>query len=526
MQMSMREMRALHWFAVLLLGVVAAWRVAESPLDPLVVQLLREKLAAGTVAVASDALEQMRHAPHSRHGLLLYEAAVRAQRRVVVADRTLPELDAERAAVAAELAAARDSTSTSTIKRLEERLATIDRDTGDQSAKRLIESRLRQLCGDGFGQIAALLAPDASDELARGLLVKLAEEHELAAEQLLVELLGATRSALVMPRLMELADEKQTALELRIAALVALGRRGDASATPAAITALAATDWRVKAEAVEALRRFHRQSSIPILIAELAKADGRLRDDLGAALRSLTGQKFAANAPIWKAWWNETAARFVMPSAPAPPAAAPEEGEGGTRFFGIGSYSKHVVFVLDISGSMGSPARSGTDTTTRRTKLEVARGHLKTALGSLPTDARFDIIVYADDVQLAFPTMQPVDDAHRGAALAFIDRLRPQSGTNIYGALMAAFALAERAAAGRRTQSGPLAEADLVDTLFFLTDGQPTAGRVRATALILREIADRNRVLRIRINAVGVGDHDRAFLKQLAADSGGTYAAR
>ena len=519
--------------AVSLLALLAGLSLAsvreEAPLSAATVQRWREQLAAGRVQAAQETVAAMVAAPHSRAGLLLFEAVLRAQRRIVRADAKFPELERDRTAIEVERAAA-DPTATSVLRRLDERLAAVDRDSVELAAQRQVEERLREVASAGYRRVVPLLLDDASDELARLLLQELADERDLEADLLAVEWLGAVRSPRMMVPLMELVRDKAVAVEIKIAALVALGRRGDPGATPAAAAALGHLDWRVQVEAVEALRRFHQTSSIPLLIAQLERADGRLRDDLGRALVSLTGQRFAPDAPTWRRWWEEAGGTFVAPPAPTdPPAAvataAPGEpaaganAPGGTQFFGVGSFSKRVVFVIDLSGSMRERATSGTDRTTTRTKLEVAASQLAAALGSLPSDALFEVITYADVARGVFGGLEPADDAHRQQALAAVRANTPSRGTNLHGALEAAFQVGE---SGRRRGSGGPA----VDTIFFLTDGQPTAGRVQAPERILSAVADWNRTRRVRIHAIGIGAHDRAFLAALAAQSGGTYVAR
>lgn len=529
-------------FRALLVAPLASLFLAfapdEPPLAAPVVQRWREQLAAGRVQAAQETVAAMVAAPHSRAGLLLYEAALRAERRIARADAKQPDLARERAALLAERAAA-DPSATSVRRRLDERLALLERDEVEQAALRQVEERLREVARAGYRRVVALLLDDAADELARLLLQELVEERELVADLLLIELLGAVRSPRVMVPLMELLRDKAVAVELKITALVALGRRGDPGATPAAAMALGHADWRVQVEAVEALRRFHQPSSIALLIQQLERADGRLRDDLGRALVSLTGQRFAADAATWRRWWAEAGGSFVPPPAPAAPllanaadtANAPESAAdgaaggatggatGGTQFFGVGSFSKRVVFVVDLSGSMREPAPRGTDRSAARTKLEVAASQLAAALAALPSDARFEVITYADTASAVFGALELADDAHRQQALAAVRARATGQGTNLFGALEAAFAVGE--SAKRRGSGGPA-----VDTIFFLTDGQPTAGRIVAPERILSAVADWNRTRRVRLHAIGIGAHDRAFLAALAEQNSGTYVAR
>lgn len=511
----------LRWL-VACVALAAAGRAEEPALDVRDERRWRDALAAGRIAAAQEAAAEMLRAPHSRAGLLLWEALVRAHRRVERSDATLPELEAQRDALRAERARAEESTSPTQVKRLDRQLADFESRIAAQLATRQVELRLRVVVRDAFSRVVARLLHDGADALAGLLLRELERERETPARCLLLELLGELRSGLVMVPLMEQAIASRAPVEVRLAALVALGRRGDPGAAPAAAAALDHPDWRLQVEAVEALRRFHQRSAIPLLIARLERAQGRLLDDLGAALRSLSGQRFAADAATWRRWWDEHGATFAMPREPARAAEVAAAGEerappaGGTQFFGIGSFSKRLVFVIDFSGSMNEAAGSGGG----RTKKTAACAQLAAALAALPSDARFEVLAYSSSVEAAFGALVPADDEHRKAALDFVQDRRPGGGTDLHGALLAALALAESGRA-RPGQGAPA-----LDTLFFLTDGQATDGRVRTPEGIRVAVADANRALRVRIHAIGVGSHDAAFLAALAADHGGTYAAR
>jgi len=64
------------------------------------------------------------------------------------------------------------------------------------------------------------------------------------------------------------------------------------------------------------------------------------------------------------------------------------------------------------------------------------------------------------------------------------------------------------------------------DTIFFMTDGQPSCGKVIDPHQILDEITRRNRILGVTIHTVGVSkDQNSAFLLNLAKRNGGRYVA-
>ena len=61
-----------------------------------------------------------------------------------------------------------------------------------------------------------------------------------------------------------------------------------------------------------------------------------------------------------------------------------------------------------------------------------------------------------------------------------------------------------------------------MDTIFVLSDGQPTHGRETAPAVIRSEVKRWNAVRRIRLHTVAIG-LDLEVLKNLALDSGGEH---
>ena len=98
----------------------------------------------------------------------------------------------------------------------------------------------------------------------------------------------------------------------------------------------------------------------------------------------------------------------------------------------------------------------------------------------------------------------------------WVEKQKPLGGTNIYDSLELGFKIAHR------TTGAP----DL-DTIFFLTDGKPTAGKIRDSQRILDVFRAWNETSHLTIHTIGIGkDHDAEFLKELAKIGDGTYIAR
>ncbi|HYE65513.1 MAG TPA: VIT and VWA domain-containing protein [Pyrinomonadaceae bacterium] len=157
--------------------------------------------------------------------------------------------------------------------------------------------------------------------------------------------------------------------------------------------------------------------------------------------------------------------------------------------------AKDIVFVLDTSGSM---AEDG--------KMEKARGALLFGIRSLRAEDRFNVISFAGEERLMENGLVAADERGRARGEQFVKALRPTGGTNINGALLAAYKQFDE---GSRPKM-----------LVFLTDGLPTVGETSPARIIenVREARKRG----IRLFNFGVGyDVNTALLDKLAAENSG-----
>ena len=113
--------------------------------------------------------------------------------------------------------------------------------------------------------------------------------------------------------------------------------------------------------------------------------------------------------------------------------------------------------------------------------------------------------------------MMPATLKNKQAARKYVEKLEPAGSTNIFDALVKSMEVA--ATIGKTKGKDPV-----VDTIFFMTDGIPTNGKVTDPHQIIEEITRRNRILGLVIHAVGVSkEQNRAFLLNLAKRNGGKY---
>jgi hypothetical protein len=262
------------------------------------------------------------------------------------------------------------------------------------------------------------------------------------------------------------------------------------------------------------------KEAVDLLVKRMQVEEGRLLDDIADALRASTGKDFVAEPDPWRIWWEKARATWTPPKVvEGGVRAADAKPDGAVYFYGIRSSSKRVVFCIDISGSMEFPldGKGGKEPP----RIETAKRELLAALSALPEDARFNIVVYGADVKVWKQRMSKADRKHKAAARKFVEKLQPAGPTNIFDALVTSMDLAATLD-GKRKKEDPEA-----DTIFFLTDGMPTHGRLTDPHQILEEITRRNEILGLKIHAIGVSrEQNKAFLFNLARRNGGTYVGK
>jgi hypothetical protein len=301
---------------------------------------------------------------------------------------------------------------------------------------------------------------------------------------------------------MELGRSKDPAA--RQAAALELARLGTEEALQVLTGLLADPDLRVRSQAVKATAARRRPSSIVALIDRLDAESGKLRGEVRWALEMLTGKDFGLTSARWRTWWAAEGKTFEVPSlaeaAEARQARTTRAEAASTKasFYGLEVISNRLVFVIDISGSMNAKAYEGL------TRIEIAKRELNRVVATLLVDDHFNIIAFSGGVRAWVDALTPGNEKNRTAAKDFVDRLQANGGTAIYDALAEAF------------------EDQAIDTIYFLSDGDPSAGLVVDPATIRSEVARWNSARHIVIHCIAVGQ-DHSLLRGLAEDSGGSY---
>jgi Mg-chelatase subunit ChlD len=268
------------------------------------------------------------------------------------------------------------------------------------------------------------------------------------------------------------------------------------------------------AAAVRAFERLHLREGIEPLIAFLGREDkaiGRLRTDATAALRSLTGQTFGPYRDPWEGWWKEAQATFQMPAEPKPRNVV-EGQEKGVTFYGIRTFSDRILLILDVSLSMEKPDAKGKPEPRR---IDVAKKELTGAIHNVDDGHRFNVVLFNHSVSPWQPGMLVASEDTRRKAAKWVEEAEHIGGTNIHDALESAFMLALRATGE-----------PIVDTVFFVTDGTPTAGKLQDPKAILDQAREWNRQANLTLHCIALGEADHEFLQELAKIGNGTFLRR
>src|SRR5262245_4460642 len=338
--------------------------------------------------------------------------------------------------------------------------------------------------------------------------------------------------------------EKDPDARVKWAALEGLQGAPGTSWFPLVEARITDPDWTVAIVAARIAGTREMGRAIPKLIEALAKASPRLAEEIVASLRKLTGQSIEPDVTAWSKWWEDNRSKWGADGRPLQPViAAPRPAD--VDFYGLKVKSSHVMFVIDISGSMkaekqppppppkpkgpvtGEPTKPAAPEPEGKfsgPKIEIAKQELRRAVKKLPKESTFGIIAFNHSVLPWQEKMVPATDANKEAAFTWIRDMAPAGRTYIDGALRLAFKMAGMGAYDH-AYAGVA-----IDTIVVLSDGAPTdnsfpEGKDMKPDEILDHVREWNPQNRVIINCVGIDNVVQGieFLKKLAKQNGGTY---
>ncbi|XP_029350706.1 inter-alpha-trypsin inhibitor heavy chain H2 isoform X1 [Echeneis naucrates] len=175
------------------------------------------------------------------------------------------------------------------------------------------------------------------------------------------------------------------------------------------------------------------------------------------------------------------------------------------QFFAPSSFSplpKNIVFVIDVSGSMWG------------VKMKQTVEAMQAILDDLTIDDHFSIIDFNHNVRCWSEDLVAASSIQVADAKKYIQRIKPNGGTNINEALMKAVQILVRAS------NQGLIDPRSVSMIILVSDGDPTVGEIKLST-IQKNV---KRVMREEFSlfSLGIGfDVDYDFLERIAMENRG-----
>ena len=366
---------------------------------------------------------------------------------------------------------------------------------------KLLEHEDQQVTSQAlFGLVAS-----GSEEIVATLITRLGQaDPETSSDALwALQKLNAIPAQLEA-RIVDLAANSNSAARLQAA--LSLRRFPDSErAFQAVYQLLKDKEWVVRSAAAESLAAFRRVESLPGLITLIEVDHGRVRDDSLECLSLLTGEDFGPLLDSWPLWLDNLPKDYQLPTAADANAMLEvrrqknNDGQSvvASSYHGIRVPEGGVVFALDISESMSERFDA------HQSYYEHYSAVLGETIANLHPQTKFGVVLFSNSAKTLDLELREASSENIAASQAFLEHAQPGGGTNLHAALLTAMALEE-------TQS-----------VFILSDGAPTLGRLTAPEAILHELEIINRHRRIRINTIAAGSAGAEFLAELAQASGG-----
>ena len=175
-------------------------------------------------------------------------------------------------------------------------------------------------------------------------------------------------------------------------------------------------------------------------------------------------------------------------------------------FLGLTLTSKDLVFVVDVSGSVGAGA------------IDATRRALERAVDRLGSDARFTALFFAEEVSVFRPTMVPATPRAKEDLHLFLRGLAPGRKSDVYTPVNAGLELVRKRIAEKQLAGEPIREAV---TLIVVSDGRDNVSKTPPQ--VIAERLERLDLKHAVVHALVLGGVDHPFMRALAERTGGHY---
>ncbi len=274
------------------------------------------------------------------------------------------------------------------------------------------------------------------------------------------------------------------------------------------------TSAAFRAELLLILRDRRKHDAVPLLLERLGDKSPIVRSAAAESLEAISGAAHGYDAKAWKAWHQAWLAK-------RPKDAGPSVSSGGEvtepaphttrslhpRFYGLPLTAKDIVFVVDISGSVGSGG------------VNRAKQQLTKAVALLGSDVRVAALFFSDQVHMwRQGRMVAASPANKEDLVKFLRGLQPGRRTDVYTPLNAGLKILDRRV--RAKQDAKEAFREPV-TMITVSDGRDNMGAL-PTRVVAEKLDRLDPALSV-LHCVVLGRKDSPLMASIARLGGGHY---
>lgn len=258
-----------------------------------------------------------------------------------------------------------------------------------------------------------------------------------------------------------------------------------------------------------------KRDAVPILLETLSDPHPRVASAAAEALEAVTGQALGYEVGPWKTWWAKETAIPAAPAmgdtvtgTPEPKVPDPPPPARGLipDFHGIPLRAKDLVFVVDVSGSIGAAGFDG------------AKAELVKAVERLPSDARFAALFFDEEVRTWHAEMTLATPEAKADLARFVRGIPRGKRTDVMTPLLAGLGIVRKRVDAKTAAKEAFAEPV---TMIVVSDGQENLRQTPGE--VVGEHLDRLDLAHSVVHAVVLGGRDNALMLALARRAGGRY---
>lgn len=256
--------------------------------------------------------------------------------------------------------------------------------------------------------------------------------------------------------------------------------------------------------------------AIPTLIAHLGDKHRPVIAAAAEGLEAISGEAFAYDATAWSAWhaaWTKAhAAEAKDASKTVADEGLVEEPPAHVtkslipRFYKLPLHAKDLVFVVDISGSVGVGG-------VVRAKKELIK-----AVEMLGSDVHISALFFSDEVKMWKPQMVLATPANKAALRFFLRGLAPGKRTDVFTPLHAGIQIARKRIEAKKVAGEPFRTPV---TMIVVSDGRDNMAKTPAH--IVEDKLDRLDLQHAVVHSIVLGAKDSPLMHALARRGGGHY---